>query len=85
RFDEASNLELANRLQEAGALVVYGVVGYKTHAKMALIVRREEGHLHRYIHVGTGNYNPKTSREYMDISLFSYDQRMTEDVHQIFQ
>lgn len=84
RFDEAENLELATRLQEAGAHVVYGVVGYKTHAKMLLIVRRENGELQRYVHLGTGNYHPDTTRLYTDYGLFSADRAMGEDVHRLF-
>lgn len=84
RFDEAENLELAARLQEAGAHVVYGVVGYKTHAKMLLIVRRERGGLRRYVHLGTGNYHPETSRQYADYGFFSADESIGSDVHQIF-
>ncbi|HEY8509374.1 MAG TPA: polyphosphate kinase 1, partial [Steroidobacteraceae bacterium] len=64
RFDEEANIELSNRLQEAGAHVVYGVVGYKTHAKMTLVVRREAGGIRRYCHLGTGNYHPRTARAY---------------------
>ncbi len=85
RFDEASNIELANRLQAAGALVVYGVVGYKTHAKMILIVRRENNQLKRYVHLGTGNYHARIAREYTDFGLLTYDQTIGEDVHAIFQ
>ncbi|ROO24226.1 polyphosphate kinase [Salinisphaera orenii MK-B5] len=84
RFDEADNIELANRLQAAGAHVVYGVVGYKTHAKMTLIVRREADGLHNYIHLGTGNYHPKTARLYTDYGLFSCDQTLANDVHEMF-
>ncbi len=84
RFDEEDNLELASRLQEAGALVVYGVVGYKTHAKMLLIVRREGKRLVRYIHMGTGNYHSGTTRVYTDYSLLSSDQVIAEDVHRVF-
>ena len=84
RFEEAANIKLANRLQEAGAHVVYGVVGYKTHCKMALVVRREGGQLRRYVHLGTGNYHASTARLYTDYSLLSCDQALGEDVHQVF-
>ncbi|MCC7258714.1 MAG: polyphosphate kinase 1 [Gammaproteobacteria bacterium] len=84
RFDEAENINLANRLQEAGAHVVYGVVGYKTHCKMALVVRREGARLQRYVHLGTGNYHPGTARIYTDYGLLSTDPVLTEDVHQVF-
>ncbi len=85
RFDEESNLQLASRLQEAGCLVVYGVVGYKTHAKMMLIVRREGGKLVRYCHLGTGNYHSGTARLYTDYSYMTADEQVGEDVHKIFQ
>ncbi len=84
RFDEAANIELANRLQAAGAHVVYGVRGYKTHCKMAMVVRRENGKLKRYIHLGTGNYHPGTARLYTDYGLLTADQALGEDVHHIF-
>jgi polyphosphate kinase len=84
RFDEAENISLANRLHAAGAHVVYGVVGYKTHCKMALVVRREGGGLRRYVHLGTGNYHPGTARLYTDYSLLSADPMLAEDVHQVF-
>ena len=84
RFDEAENINLANRLQEAGAHVVYGVVGYKTHCKMALVVRREGTRLQRYVHLGTGNYHPGTARLYTDYGLLSADPVLAEDVHQVF-
>ncbi|HEX7081732.1 MAG TPA: polyphosphate kinase 1 [Gammaproteobacteria bacterium] len=84
RFDEAANIELASKLQEAGAHVVYGVVGYKTHCKMTLVVRREKGKLRRYVHLGTGNYHPRTARAYTDYGLLSADERLGEDVHQVF-
>ncbi len=84
RFDEAANIELANKLQEAGAHVVYGVVGYKTHCKMMLIVRREAGRLKRYVHLGTGNYHPKTARAYTDYGLFSANEKLAKDVHEVF-
>lgn len=85
RFDEESNLQLASRLQEAGALVVYGVVDCKTHAKMMLVVRREEGKLVRYAHLGTGNYHSGTARLYTDYSYMTSDADVGEDVHKIFQ
>ncbi|MCG3201845.1 MAG: Polyphosphate kinase [Gammaproteobacteria bacterium] len=85
RFDEEANIELADRLQEAGAHVVYGVVGYKTHAKMALVVRREERQLKRYVHLGTGNYHARTARLYTDFSLLTCDVAICEDVHKVFQ
>jgi polyphosphate kinase len=84
RFDEAANIELASKLQEAGAHVVYGVVGYKTHCKMALVVRREGSRLRRYVHLGTGNYHPRTARAYTDYGLLSANERLGEDVHQVF-
>jgi polyphosphate kinase len=85
RFDEANNLALASRLQEAGALVVYGVVGYKTHAKMALIVRREEGKFVNYVHLGTGNYHSGNARIYTDYSLLTCDPEVGGDVQKMFQ
>ena len=84
RFDEAANIALASKLQEAGAHVVYGVVGYKTHCKMALVVRREGGRLKRYVHLGTGNYHPRTARAYTDYGLLSAKEALGEDVHQVF-
>ncbi|MFZ5636798.1 MAG: polyphosphate kinase 1 [Pseudomonadota bacterium] len=85
RFDEEANLRLADRLQEAGVQVVYGVVGYKTHAKMLLIVRREGRKLQRYVHLGTGNYHAGTSRAYTDFGLITANPDIGSDVHQIFQ
>jgi polyphosphate kinase len=85
RFDEEANIDLANRLQEAGVQVVYGVVAYKTHAKMLLIVRREGGKLRRYAHLGTGNYHQGTSAIYTDIGLITADKDIGEDVHRLFQ
>ncbi|HMX99969.1 MAG TPA: polyphosphate kinase 1, partial [Agitococcus sp.] len=85
RFDEESNIEVANKLQEAGAIVVYGIVGYKTHAKMILVVRREDNKLHRYVHLGTGNYHAVTARIYTDYGLMTANPELCEDVHKIFQ
>ncbi len=85
RFDEASNIAVANYLQEAGAVVVYGIVGYKTHAKLMLIVRREDGKMRRYVHLGTGNYHAANAKVYTDYGLFSADPDISEDVHKIFQ
>ncbi|HLS80956.1 MAG TPA: polyphosphate kinase 1, partial [Steroidobacter sp.] len=84
RFDEAANIQLATRLQEAGAHVMYGVVGYKTHAKLIMVVRREAGKLRRYCHFGTGNYQPNTARLYTDYGLFTCDEAMGEDLHELF-
>ena len=84
RFDEEANLRLANRLQEAGIQVVYGVVGYKTHAKMLLIVRRERGALRRYVHLSTGNYHQFTSRLYTDFGLMTASPDIGEDAHLLF-
>ena len=84
RFDEEANIALANRLQEAGAHVVYGVVGYKTHAKMIMVVRREEGKLRHYVHLGTGNYHARTARIYTDYGLLSCEPELGEDVHKLF-
>jgi len=84
RFDEAANIDLATKLQEAGAKVVYGIVGYKAHAKMLLVVRREGRHLRRYVHLGTGNYHSKTARVYTDWSLLTADRDIAEDVHMLF-
>lgn len=84
RFEEAANIALANRLQEAGAHVVYGLVGYKTHAKMAMVVRREKGGLMRYVHLGTGNYHQGTTRVYTDYGFMSSSMKLGEDVHKVF-
>ena len=84
RFDEESNLQLAGRLQQAGAVVIYGVVGYKTHAKMMLILRRENGELRRYAHLGTGNYHAGNARLYTDYSLLTSDEALCEDVSKLF-
>ena len=84
RFDEEANISLAERLQEAGAHVVYGVVGYKTHAKLLLVVRREGGSMRRYVHLGTGNYHARTARVYTDYGLLTANPEIGEDVHRIF-
>jgi polyphosphate kinase len=84
RFDEEANIELSNRLQAAGAHVVYGVVGYKTHAKMLMVVRREPDGLRRYVHLGTGNYHPKTARLYTDYGLLTCREDIGRDVHDVF-
>ncbi|GLU47539.1 polyphosphate kinase [Nocardiopsis ansamitocini] len=85
RFDEQNNIRWARKLEEAGCHVVYGVVGLKTHCKLALVVRREEdGTLRRYCHVGTGNYNPRTARIYEDFGLFSSDLELVEDLSDLF-
>ena len=85
RFDEESNIEVANVLQEAGAVVVYGIVGYKTHAKMILIVRREQDQLVRYVHLVTGNYHAGNARMYTDYGLMTTHPDICEDVHRVFQ
>jgi polyphosphate kinase len=84
RFDEEANIELANRLQEAGAHVVYGVVGYKTHAKMVLVVRKEGKKLRHYVHLGTGNYHHRTARIYTDYGFLTSDEDIGEDVGKVF-
>ena len=84
RFDEHTNVQWAKRLEAAGAHVVYGVVGLKTHAKCLLVVREEAGRLVRYAHVGTGNYNSTTAKIYEDIGLFTVDEKITEDVANLF-
>ena len=84
RFDEAENISSATRLQEAGAHVVYGLVGYKTHAKMSMVVRREKEGIQRYVHLGTGNYHPGTTRIYTDYGYLSSNQNLGEDVHKVF-
>ena len=84
RFDEANNVNWAQKLENAGAHVVYGVFGYKVHAKMALVIRREEGVLKRYAHLGTGNYHQGTSRIYTDFGLLTADDAITADVNTLF-
>ncbi|HEY5020065.1 MAG TPA: polyphosphate kinase 1, partial [Steroidobacteraceae bacterium] len=89
RFDEEANINWASRLEEAGAHVVYGVVGHKTHAKMALVVRREDGPqgsvLRRYAHLATGNYHPRTARQYTDFGLLTAREEICSDVNEVFK
>ncbi len=84
RFDEKDNIGLAAKLQEAAAHVVYGVVGYKTHAKMCMVLRKEGSTLRNYVHLGTGNYHPKTARLYTDYGLFTCEKELGEDVRRVF-
>ncbi len=84
RFDEANNVNWAQQLENAGAHVVYGVFGYKVHAKMALVIRREDGVLKRYTHLGTGNYHQGTSRIYTDFGIITDDDQITADVNTLF-
>jgi polyphosphate kinase len=84
RFDEGSNIEWARRLEQAGVHVVYGIVGLKTHAKIALVVRREAGHIRRYCHIGTGNYNPTTADTYEDVGLLSARPDLGADLSEVF-
>jgi polyphosphate kinase len=84
RFDEEANINWAARLEEVGAHVVYGVVGHKTHAKAMMVVRREEGKLRRYVHLGTGNYHPRTARLYTDFGLLTCDDQIASDVNEVF-
>ncbi len=85
RFEEEANINWAERLEEVGAHVVYGVVAHKTHAKMALVVRREDGKLRRYVHLGTGNYHPRTARLYTDFGLFTCNRGVCADVNEVFK
>jgi polyphosphate kinase len=84
RFDEEANIGWASRLEHVGAHVVYGVVGHKTHAKMLMVVRREDGGLRRYVHLGTGNYHPRTARLYTDFGLFTCHEELCADVNDVF-
>jgi polyphosphate kinase len=84
RFDEEANINWAAKLEEVGAHVIYGVVGHKTHAKLALVIRREEGELRRYAHLGTGNYHTRTARQYTDFGLLTADEAITADVNSLF-
>jgi len=85
RFDEEANLNIAARLEEVGAHVVYGVFGYKTHAKMLMVLRREEGSYRRYVHLGTGNYHPRTTRFYTDFGLLTCNDEIAADVNEVFK
>ena len=85
RFDEEANINWAERLEAVGAQVVYGIVGLKTHAKLLLVTRREGARLRRYVHLSTGNYNPKTARLYTDLGYFSAEGSLTTDVDAVFQ
>ena len=85
RFDEEANLTWASKLEEVGAHVVYGVVGFKTHAKMLMVVRRESGRLKRYVHLSTGNYHPRTAKLYTDFGLLTCDEEIGEDVSNVFK
>ena len=84
RFDEEANINWADRLERAGAQVVYGVVGLKTHAKMALVIRRESGKLRFYAHMGTGNYHPTTTKFYTDFGLLTANSALAKDVNEVF-
>ncbi|AGF46705.1 polyphosphate kinase [Candidatus Kinetoplastibacterium desouzaii TCC079E] len=84
RFDEQTNINWASKLEEVGAHVVYGVVSYKTHAKMALVLRREKGVLKRYVHLSTGNYHTRTSNLYTDFGVLTSDFSLSEDIDKIF-
>src|SRR5271155_1651662 len=84
RFDEEANIDIATKLQEAGAHVMDGVFGFKTHAKLVMVVRREDKGLRRYCHLGTGNYHAKTARLYTDYGLLTADESIGEDIHEIF-
>ena len=85
RFDEEANMSIAARLEEVGAHVVYGVVGYKTHAKMLLVLRREDGGYRRYVHLGTGNYHPRTTGFYTDFGLMTCNPAIGDDVQEVFK
>ncbi len=84
RFDEANNIQWARQLEEAGVHVVYGLVGYKIHAKATLVIRRDTDQIRRYLHLGTGNYNPSTARLYTDVSLLTCHADLGEDVTNLF-
>ena len=84
RFDEASNINWARRLQDAGVIVVYGVVGMKTHCKLSLVIRRENDGIRRYVHFGTGNYNSSTARLYTDLGMLTCREDLTGEAAEVF-
>ncbi len=84
RFDEEANIRWARKLEQAGCHVVYGLVGLKTHCKLAMVVRDEPDGIRRYTHIGTGNYNSKTARMYEDLGLLTTDELIGEDVAHLF-
>src|SRR5579864_9680274 len=84
RFDEESNIEWARTLEDAGVHVVYGIVGMKVHSKIALVVRREGNAIRRYVHLGTGNYNPTTARVYTDFGFLTCKEQIADDVTSFF-
>src|SRR6202008_2439009 len=84
RFDEEANINWADKLEQAGAQVVYGVVGLKTHAKIALVIRRDEGGLGYYAHLGTGNYHPTTTKFYTDFGLLTCHPGISQEVNEVF-
>lgn len=84
RFDEESNIALAAKLNEAGVLVLYGIVGFKTHTKMTLVIRREENKIKSYVHLGTGNYHERTARLYTDVGLLTSRKSLVHDIQNIF-
>ena len=84
RFDEDNNIQWAKYLEQSGVHVVYGVLGLKTHTKIALVIRKEKEHLRSYFHIGTGNYNAKTSKLYTDLSFLSAEPELWQDLVELF-